>query len=922
MADFDFGSFLSGIGNNIANNVSNIGNTSNLSNAFTSSTAPVSISAVAPATNAYQYQSDQATPINLSNSTQMMNGQPNPAMVPIAPQPIANGTTFNLQSPVNLANSTQLINGQANPVRPDVYTAPQTNNIQQPIEQQEQPNRLNQNLNTAVPVPAAPVAPEISSDALNQQAQTQFNNSVSNPIAPVKTVDISSNPIDNTTVTNGTPPQSENHAQLDLAMQIKDPIERRNTLAQYIADPKTAEGNKQLALKILNNDYQKHVEILNAEKKIAQASPTDLARYLKEPAKAEGSIFKAYLYSKFGLNDLAKAEQAKLVGPHGVRLEDTKGNAHWAFADPATGIINEAFDAQGKKVDANKIAELQAAGRPLGSKIATNSGGILTAPSTRRQFTLQTDNAGHTHFEPIGGGPAITEQEQIELGKLGDMQKNADRNSALADTTFTKEYEKLSAQAQKDSLIPGKPVMSNTEIMQRAEQARQAVLALHPTTYASSVAEQRNPQGALAARQNGQTLNEYNNNPGNLVNPTSGQFRRFESYEDGRKALENDLALKIGGNSNAFKNRFGDQPVTPERLAEVWSPANARGNSPEATANYAAVIARNLGIKPNEVIPNTPKAVTKTADSIQGFESGHYRRTQDGMVMTSGNPTVSKPAVATAETEGKTADFYKNTDNWDQWRPAGIKGIPADTQKTYDERQKVVAQLPALQSTAEKIANYEEAAPSMGRGQPVNIALMDMVHKINPDFNAQNYEIAKRTRLSFATGKDADKLDSHMTVIKHEDTLVGLIDNLNNTNSPVWNKVANEWEQQTGKAAPITFDAAKHLVGDEIAKAAVGGRSALGDREEIKTVLNRANSPQQLKEVVLALQELQGGQLTTLRDRWTRAGLPLKDFLSFLDEPTKEALERADETAKKNYKRRVNPSPNNTSRVTESDWNE
>jgi hypothetical protein len=199
--------------------------------------------------------------------------------------------------------------------------------------------------------------------------------------------------------------------------------------------------------------------------------------------------------------------------------------------------------------------------------------------------------------------------------------------------------------------------------------------------------------------------------------------------------------------------------------------------------------------------------------------------------------------------------------------------------------------------------------------------MMEQVHKINPTFNAQNYAIAKKTRESFATGKDADKLDSHMTVIKHEDTLLGLIDNLNNTNSPLWNKVANEWEQQTGKAAPITFDAAKQLVGDEIAKAAVGGRSALGDREEIKAVLNRANSPQQLKEVVLALQELQGGQLTTLRDRWTRAGLPLKNFLSFLDEPTNEALDRADETAKKNYQRRVNSSSHNAT-TTESNWNE
>ena len=228
-----------------------------------------------------------------------------------------------------------------------------------------------------------------------------------------------------------------------------------------------------------------------------------------------------------------------------------------------------------------------------------------------------------------------------------------------------------------------------------------------------------------------------------------------------------------------------------------------------------------------------------------------------------------------------------------------------------------MAQIPSLQSTAEKIARYEEPAPSLGRGSPANAAMMEMVHKINPTFNTQNFGLAKKIRESFLVGKDADKLDAHMTVIKHEDTLLELIDNLHNTNSPIWNKFANDWEHQTGKAAPVTFDAAKKLVGDEIAKAAVGGRSALGDREEIKAVLNRAYAPQQLKEVVEALQELQGGQLTTLRDRWKRSGLPVEEFLSFLDEPTRAALDRADTTAKRNYQKRSGAAGSSTPQTTD-----
>lgn len=94
-----------------------------------------------------------------------------------------------------------------------------------------------------------------------------------------------------------------------------------------------------------------------------------------------------------------------------------------------------------------------------------------------------------------------------------------------------------------------------------------------------------------------------NNNPGNLVDPKTGKIKVFDTPEEGEAALDADVEAKLGGKSAAFKTRFGDLPVTPARLAEVWSPAAAQGNSAVSTANYGAAIAKELGIGATPALP-------------------------------------------------------------------------------------------------------------------------------------------------------------------------------------------------------------------------------------------------------------------------------------------------------------------------------
>lgn len=163
------------------------------------------------------------------------------------------------------------------------------------------------------------------------------------------------------------------------------------------------------------------------------------------------------------------------------------------------------------------------------------------------------------------------------------------------------------------------------------------------------------------------------NNPLNVTDPKTGKIRSFDTPEEGREAGLRDLQSKIAGTSQAYKDKFGNQPVTPERLAETWSPAGAKGNSKESTANYAKAIADAAGIKVNETIENTTQTRDKVFNAMANFEAGAYT-----------------PKTTTAPTEGLSLDkpgkagvSKPSTDT-----PTSFVGSTGDTYTPKDEREK------------------------------------------------------------------------------------------------------------------------------------------------------------------------------------------------------------------------------------------
>ena len=86
--------------------------------------------------------------------------------------------------------------------------------------------------------------------------------------------------------------------------------------------------------------------------------------------------------------------------------------------------------------------------------------------------------------------------------------------------------------------------------------------------------------------------------------------------------------------------------------------------------------------------------------------------------------------------------------------------------------------------------------------------------------------------------------------VAHLDTLQQLTDALGNRDTNVINRIANRIAQETGQPAPVSFDAAKAIVGQEVVKAIVANGGGQSEREEAGQKISSANSPEQLKSVI------------------------------------------------------------------------
>lgn len=142
------------------------------------------------------------------------------------------------------------------------------------------------------------------------------------------------------------------------------------------------------------------------------------------------------------------------------------------------------------------------------------------------------------------------------------------------------------------------PKMVNEDINGAIAAANAQMTANHANNVAANI-----PASPLSVR---------NNNPGNLKDSATGQFRVFNTPEEGATAMTADLSAKISGNSPAMEKNFGKgYSPTLSNVITTYAPASENN-----TKSYIDTVSKETGFPPDHVLtaadaPKLQAAMTK-----------------------------------------------------------------------------------------------------------------------------------------------------------------------------------------------------------------------------------------------------------------------------------------------------------------------
>jgi hypothetical protein len=196
----------------------------------------------------------------------------------------------------------------------------------------------------------------------------------------------------------------------------------------------------------------------------------------------------------------------------------------------------------------------------------------------------------------------------------------------------------------------------------------------------------------------------------------------------------------------------------------------------------------------------------------------------------------------------------------------------------------------AIDSTAEAVARYEIAPPSLSRANGPEI--IKKARELNPNFDAKNYQSAQRLMSGYANttpNSPGGRLNSINTAVQHMDVLQNAADALANKDIRGLNYVLNYAQTQLGHPEVTSYNAAAQIVSDEVLKAVIGS-GAVFDRAKLLDQLTNAGSPEQIRQGIKTLKDLMGGQANSLLTQWRSFDLPEDRWTQKLTPEAEEAI--------------------------------
>jgi hypothetical protein len=226
-------------------------------------------------------------------------------------------------------------------------------------------------------------------------------------------------------------------------------------------------------------------------------------------------------------------------------------------------------------------------------------------------------------------------------------------------------------------------------------------------------------------------------------------------------------------------------------------------------------------------------------------------------------------------------------------QPADVNVVDPNTGRREAWLQ---SQPPGVQAYIKKIADYEIDPRTSSLKGGHREQMLSAVAQYDPTYNQNEFGSRAKAIKDFSTGPQGNIIRSFDVAIDHLDTLQKAATAMQNGNMKLLNEVRNHWRNQTGSDLPTNFQALVPLVSGEIAKAVIGSNNALSDREELRTNLKAANSPDQISGVITGYKGLMSGQLKGLRKQYEQT-TGRKDFDSRLREHTLKELSATDKAA-------------------------
>lgn len=394
-------------------------------------------------------------------------------------------------------------------------------------------------------------------------------------------------------------------------------------LAAYIGNSENSPEGIQFAKKQLQQLWSASQKGAEAETKVNSAVESgNLLPLMKEIKKGgeEGSYIKAYLYSRLGLNDLAKTEQQKLGAGATYSSAFSPTGERALIQYSADGLPMRGFDERGQELKPESLAQFAAGGIGPNTK-------SFTLPSVHGTPVQRTNTEGQVETGLMMYDPR-TQQSYVQVGNTRQPTTGWTTMSQTPQSVYQAAgAQKLGGMAaetgqQQPALAPMAGV-PQTQVQQTTVQTAPA-----QGTGQTTGATQTTPQVTAQASPTGgvRLTPQKTAGGGQVVTQRPGED--YASYQQRKKAAEEQTAANI-------------QAGKELRVAEEKPPAEARGkveakdvnNQAFADSSYGLIKNINDEIKKStgsgigagvDVVASKLGASTKGAQSIAKLEVLSY----------------------------------------------------------------------------------------------------------------------------------------------------------------------------------------------------------------------------------------------------------------------------------------------------------